>query len=56
MKKIRYAFLLIAALPFFLNAQSIHQENILYGAAYELLGQITDYIRNGGHVIIIEED
>ncbi len=34
MKKIRNAFLFFAALPFFLNAQSIHQENILYGAAY----------------------
>ncbi|MEA3461592.1 MAG: beta-galactosidase [Bacteroidota bacterium] len=34
MKRIRYAVLLIAAFPFFLNAQSTHQENILYGAAY----------------------
>jgi len=34
MKKISFAFLLIAALPLFLNAQSIRQENILYGAAY----------------------
>jgi beta-galactosidase len=34
MKMIRYAFLLIATIPFLLNAQSIHQENILYGAAY----------------------
>jgi len=33
MKKIYYAIFLIAAIPFFLNAQSIHQENILYGAA-----------------------
>ncbi len=34
MKKIRYVFLLLAALPIFLNAQSIRQDNILYGAAY----------------------
>ena len=33
MKKINYLFLLFAAAPFLLNAQSIHQENILYGAA-----------------------
>ena len=34
MKKIRNAFMFFAALPFLLNAQSIYQENILYGAAY----------------------
>jgi beta-galactosidase len=34
MKKIQFAFLLFVGVPFFLNAQPVHQENILYGAAY----------------------
>jgi len=34
MKKIRLAGLLIAAFPLLLNGQSIHMDNILYGAAY----------------------
>jgi beta-galactosidase len=34
MKKIRLTGLLIAAFPLLLNGQSIHMDNILYGAAY----------------------
>jgi beta-galactosidase len=34
MRKIYFAFLLILAVPFFINAQSVPLENILYGAAY----------------------
>lgn len=34
MKKIRFTGLLIAVFPLLLNGQSIHMDNILYGAAY----------------------
>jgi beta-galactosidase len=34
MKKILYTFLLLVAIPVFLNAQSGFQDNILYGVAY----------------------